>query len=144
MKFWDASAIIPLCLDEPRTASLRKITKEDPAIVAWWGTPVECYSAFARLRRDGILTRAEEDQARHVLTRLAAVWTEIQPGRDVREGAARALLLHPLRAGDSLQLAAALLWARGHGTPGSFVCLDQRLRDAAHREGFLMAPETTP
>lgn len=144
MRFWDASALIPLCLNEPRTPLLRKVTGKDPAIVAWWGTPVECCSAFARLRRDGILTRAEEDQARHVLTRLAAAWTEIQPGRDVREGAARVLLLHPLRAGDSLQLAAALLWARGRGTPGQFVCLDSRLRDAAQREGFLVIPETTP
>lgn len=144
MRFWDASALIPLCLNEPRTARLRKVTEENPAIVAWWGTPVECYSAFARLRRDGILTRADEDQAGHVLTRLAAAWTEIQPGRDIREGAARVLLLHPLRAGDSLQLAAALLWARGRGTPGHFVCLDQRLRDAAQREGFLVIPELTP
>lgn len=144
MRFWDASALIPLCLDEPRTGRLRKVAREDPAIVAWWGTPVECYSAFARLRRDGILTRAEEDQARQVLTRLATAWTEIQPARDVREGAARVLLLHPLRAGDALQLAAALLWARGRDTPGHFVCLDQRLRDAAQREGLLVIPETTP
>jgi len=144
MRFWDASALLPLCLNEPRTALLRKATEEDPAIVAWWGTPVECCSAFARLRRDGILTRAGEDQARQVLARLAAAWTEIQPGRDVREGAARALLLHPLRAGDSLQLAAALLWARGRGTPGHFVCLDHRLRDAAHREGFFVTPENAP
>ncbi len=50
MKFWDASAVILLCLQESRTGSLRKLADEDEAIVAWWATPVECYSAFGRFR----------------------------------------------------------------------------------------------
>lgn len=60
------------CLREPRSAQVRKIAEEDGAIVAWWATPIECYSAFARLRRDAILTRAHENQAREILARLAA------------------------------------------------------------------------
>lgn len=140
MKFWDASAVIPLCLDELRTASLRKVAEEDEALVAWWATPVECYSAFARLRREELLTTKEEEQARAVLTALAAEWTEIEPSRTVREQAGRALLLHPLRAADALQLAAALVWSRGQTTGHHFVCLDQRLREAARREGFTLLP----
>jgi predicted nucleic acid-binding protein len=138
MKFWDSSAIIPLCLNEPRTSLLKKIAEEDGAIVAWWTTVVECFSAFARLRREGIITKADEDQARRILARLAAEWTEIEPGREVRETAGRVLLLHPLRAADSLQLAAALVWARGHAHGHHFVCLDQRLGEASRREGFLV------
>ncbi|MCE3222393.1 MAG: hypothetical protein K0S58_573 [Nitrospira sp.] len=140
MKFWDASALIPLCLDELPTASLRKFAEEDEAIVAWWATPVECYSAFARLRREELLTTKEEEQARTVLTALAAEWTEIEPSRAVREQAGRALLLHPLRAADALQLAAALVWSRGQTMGHHFVCLDQRLREAARREGFTLLP----
>lgn len=140
MKFWDASAIIPLCLRQPHTPLLRKFTEGDSAITAWWTTPVECWSAFARLRRDGILTRSGEQQARQILTRLAAEWTEIEPSKEVREHAARVLLLHPLRAADSLQLAAALVWADGRPTDHGFLCLDQRLRDAAGREGFSVLP----
>ncbi len=141
MKFWDASAIIPLCLDAPQTSLVKQIAQEDGALVAWWATPIECYSAFARLRRDGIVTRAGEEQARQALTRLAAEWTEIQPGNEMRDSAARALLFHSLRAADSLQLAAALAWARGRPAGQEFVCLDQRLREAASREGFLVVPE---
>jgi len=140
MKFWDASAIIPLCLKESETPLLKEVIERDPAVAVWWATPVECFSAFARLRREGILTRAGEDQARHVVARLAHEWTEIEPGGQVRESAARVLLLHPLRAADSLQLAAALVWARGHAAGNHFVCLDPRLREAAHREGFLLLP----
>ena len=141
MKFWDASALIPLCLNELQTASLRKLAEEDEAIVAWWATPVECYSAFARLRREDLLTTMEEEQARAVLTALTAEWTEIEPSRVVREQAGRALLLHPLRAADALQLAAALVWSRGQTAGHHFVCLDQRLREAARREGFSVLPK---
>src|SRR5439155_1623341 len=81
---------------------------EDRAMAVWWATPVECYSAFARLRRNDILTRAQEDQARRVVTGLAAGWTEVQPSHQVRETASRVLLLHPLRAADAVQLAPGL------------------------------------
>ena len=140
MKFWDASAVIPLCVREPRSPLVRKIAEEDGAIVVWWTTPVECYSAFARRRRDDTLTRAHEDQARQAVTRLAADWTEMQPGQHVRETAARVLLLHPLRAAHALQLAAGLMWANGRTTRHHFVCLDQRLCEAARHEGFAVLP----
>lgn len=142
MRFWDASAIIPLCLEEPRSPQLRRLAEEDSALVAWWSTPVECWSAFARLRRESILSRADEDQARALLSRLAKEWTEIEPGREVREQAARALRLHPLRAADALQLAAALVWADGRTAGHEFVCLDQRLGEAAQSEGFRVLPAT--
>lgn len=140
MKFWDASAMIPLCLEEPRTPRVRDLIQEDPGLVAWWASPVECFSAFARLRREGVLTQPEEEQARHVLASLADVWAEIEPSRQVRENAARVLLLHPLRASDSLQLAAALVWAHGQPAGHHFVSLDHRLREAAHLEGFQVLP----
>ncbi|MDP2277716.1 MAG: type II toxin-antitoxin system VapC family toxin [Nitrospirota bacterium] len=140
MKFWDASAIIPLCIDEPQTKILQDIAKKDNAIVVWWGSLVECYSAFARLRRDGALKFEEEEQLRGILASLSDTWTEIEPSEDIRDITGRLLLNHPLRAADSLQLAAAIVWAdkkpRGH----HFVCLDFRLREAARKEGFSALP----
>lgn len=141
MKFWDSSAILPLCLREPRTVALKKLVEKDNAMVAWWTTPTEGFSAFARLRREGVLTLTGEEQARFVLMSLANEWTEMLPSTVVRERAARALLLHPLRAADALQLAAALVWANGHATGYFFVCLDQRLREAARQEGFGILPQ---
>jgi uncharacterized protein len=141
MKYWDSSAIVPLCLQEPRTSLLRKLAEEDSEMVVWWTTPVECASAFARLRREEILDSAGEAQAREVVRALMTQWTEVAPSVDVREGSARALLLHPLRAADSLQLAAALIWAKRQASGHHFVCLDQRLREAAQREGFVILPK---
>lgn len=140
MRFWDASAVVPLCLREPASARLRRLAREDPAMLVWWGTPVECWSAFARLRRDGVLSAAGEAQARRLLAELAVAWSEVEASQEVREAAGRALLLHPLRAADALQLGAALLWAAGRPSGHAFVCLDERLREAAAREGFAVQP----
>ena len=70
-----------------------------------------------------------------ILDRLRASWLEIEPSEALRHGAMRLLRVHPLRAGDALQLAAALVWA-GTGTGLGFVTLDPRLADAARAEGF--------
>jgi len=56
MAFWDSSAIVPLCCAQAGTAQGRRLLADLGPIVAWWGTPVEARSAFARLVRDGDLT----------------------------------------------------------------------------------------
>ena len=70
MKFWDASAIIPICIEETQTRAVQDIARKDGSFVVWWGSIVECYSAFSRLRRDGATTRDEDAQVRAVLTSL--------------------------------------------------------------------------
>ena len=140
MKFWDASALIPLCLAEPWTPFLTQILREDALMIVWWGSVVECWSAFARLRREGLFDTRDEEQARAILARLATTWTEVLPSQAIRDHAARALQVHPLRAADALQLAAALVWVQGQPVGQPFVCLDHRLRAAAQREGFLLIP----
>jgi predicted nucleic acid-binding protein len=52
--------------------------------------------------------------------------------------------VHALRAADAFQLAAALLWSRGKTTGREFVSFDDRLREAAVREGFDMLPRDDP
>ena len=48
MRFWDSSALVPLCVDEPRTSRVRGLLDEDPGMVVWWGSIVECWSAPSR------------------------------------------------------------------------------------------------
>lgn len=134
MRFWDASALVPLCLAEPASASRRRLHDADPTMVVWWGSVVECWSAFARRRRDGLLTVEDEDAARTILERLRGAWLEVQPVEEVRQHAGRLLRTHALRALDAAQLAAALVWSGGG--PGEIVALDQRLREAARLEGL--------
>ena len=140
MRFWDASAITPLCLDEGRSTEVDQLVSEDPRMTVWWATPVECASAIARRRRVGALSAADQDSAYEVLDRLSSAWFEIQPGQLVRSYAFRVLRVHSLRAADALQLAAALVWAgapaTGPASVAEIVTLDSRLAEVARLEGF--------
>ena len=135
MRFWDSSALVTLVLEQPRSAHARQLAAEDSEMVVWWGSAVECASAIARLHRDGQLSALDERVARAMMAELSTAWYEIQPGTAVRDQAMRLLRVHPLRAADALQLAAALEWS-GSGASGAFVSFDDRLLDAASREGF--------
>jgi uncharacterized protein with PIN domain len=79
VKFWDTSAIVPLCVLEPATPQVREALKADPSIVVWWATRTECVSAIARRRREGQLKTRAEQQARRVLGSLADAWSEVLP-----------------------------------------------------------------
>ena len=54
----------------------------------------------------------------------------------VRRHAQAVLARHPLRAADAAQLGAALAVAAEQAPPLGFVCLDERLLDAAERDGL--------
>jgi predicted nucleic acid-binding protein len=136
VRFWDASAIIPLLAEEPARERLLNLLDEDSQILAWWGTLVEIASAVARREREGIIHAEEVGAVLGVARRLAESWHEIVPSDSVRRTAERLLRAHPLRAADSLQLAAAVIAADHDSTSLEFVCLDARLASAARREGF--------
>jgi uncharacterized protein len=136
MRFWDASALVVLLADEPARPTLLEALDEDSQILAWWGTPVEIVSALARRERERKLSAEQVTAGLEVLRGLAASWHEIVPSEAVRRTAERLLRVHPLRAADSLQLAAAITAADHDPGTLDLVCLDARLNAAARREGF--------
>ncbi len=113
---------------------------QDDRMVVWWATEVEAISALARRHRDERLDQTALIQSRTLLTELANSWSVVQPSARVRDMAMRLLLMHPLRTADALQLAAAVAWADGELSDHQFICLDERLRFAASREGFIVVP----
>jgi hypothetical protein len=88
------------------------LLKEDEEMLAWWGTPVEIASALARRERERAMTADEVAVAMSLVKELSDGWHEIVPSPAVRVTAQRMLRVHPLRAADSLQLAAALIELR--------------------------------
>lgn len=138
MKFWDASAIVPLLVDEDSSSRLQKMVATDRRMVVWWASEVECISALARLQR----TEPQNDKAVELglgrLAKLAAEWHEIDPTGLVREAAGRFLRVHPLRAADALQLAAAFVASDRRPASLELVTLDERLGTAARKEGFIV------
>ncbi|HSN13487.1 MAG TPA: PIN domain-containing protein [Anaeromyxobacteraceae bacterium] len=136
MRFWDSSALVPLLAEEASTVAMRSRLDEDRELLVWWGTRVECASALARRLREGRLGRQEALRAEQRLQRLSKAWSEVAPTDPVRTAAERLLRVHPLRAADALQLAAAVVAAEHVPASMELVTLDDRLAEAAELEGF--------
>ena len=136
MRFWDASALVPLLVEQHLSKRMAEYAAKDPHMFTWWGSAVECASAICRLEREKLLGPEEANLAFVRLRELAAGWNEINPGEALREHALRLLRVHALRASDALQLAAVHYAAEQRPSTLEFVCLDERLALAAVREGF--------
>ena len=138
--FWDSSALVPLLLPESRSARALALMAEDRAPTCWWGGATECVSAIYRCHRASPLPSPSLRAALHRLDRLFEDADVVPPGEAVERRARRLLALHPLRAADALQLAAALVWCGDDPAGREVVCLDRRLSEAAEREGFAVLP----
>jgi len=133
--FWDASALVPLCVRQGITP--RAIAQYDSYdAIVWWATPVEIASALARLVRMKQLDSGDWTKARKLAQKLADSWSLIQPSNVLRSKAVQLVERYDLRAGDSLQLAAALSWCEDVPQGLVFLTADQKLREAALLSGF--------
>ena len=84
MIFWHSSAILPMLVDEPATQTVRDIVSDDPVIVVWWATRVECSSALSRLRREDRLPTTEVDAAKRRHPRVREV-REFGVGQSIQQ-----------------------------------------------------------
>ena len=137
MKFWDSAAITPLLVKESESPTRAAQLQADPELLVWYGTPAEVESAICRRERETALDAVAASNARAKLAVLARSWSEVQPSPLVRARAIRLLRVHPLRAADAFQLAAALVAFQEQTAGASFLTSDKRLAEAAQREGFL-------
>jgi predicted nucleic acid-binding protein len=138
MRFWDTSALVALLIPGDATPFAQRTLASDELVSAWWATPVECASAIARLERQGDVTPAEAAAAFSELQTMKHSWHRVPATEDLQNIAIRLLRVHPLRAADALQLAAAVVASDRRPATLEFVCLDSRLNEAASREGFLL------
>lgn len=141
MNFWDTSALVALGIEEVHHRSARRILQADDRMAVWWGATIEYVAALSRRERDGSLTTNEVSAQLARLQALSQVWYEVQPSHRTKLLAQRLLRVHPLRAADSLQLAAAIAVAEDNPSSIGFVCFDARLNEAASREGFAILGE---
>lgn len=138
--FWDTSAVVPLCCQQNLSQSMRKLWRETSRVVVWWGTSVEVRSAVCRLRNEGLLTAKGRQQASARLEVIRQEWREMMPSDKVRGLAEGLPDAYGLRALDSFQLAAALVWCNEKPKNRVFVCDDSKLSVAAQAVGFTVVP----
>lgn len=135
--FWDASAVVPLCIHQTATVRAQQEFRKFAQVV-WWSCSVEVLSAIARLHRENQVSDLDKNRAIAKLKLLSTAWREIIPGEEVRSLALDLLAKYPLKAADSLQLAAALVWCGGRPARRAFICADRRLAAAAKGAGFAL------
>lgn len=136
MRFWDTSALVPLFVTERASRHVERWLREDADVVVWMLTRVELLSAFARRRRQEPSAARRLLAARRELVETWPRWSEVTAVDPARRHAERVVETHPVRAADALQLGAALVACEDDPAALDFVTLDDRLAEAAEREGF--------
>ena len=133
--FWDASALVPLCVRQSTTPHAISLYGTYDVVV-WWATPVEIASALARLKRMKELDSLDWAKATNLAKELSRLWSVIQPSERLRATSIELADRFDLRAADALQLAATLEWCEYAPQDRVFLTADQKLRDAAILAGF--------
>jgi predicted nucleic acid-binding protein len=133
--FWDASALVPLCVRQGATPHAISLYGTYDVVV-WWVTPVEIASALARLMRMKELDSRDWVKATNLAKKLSGLWSVIQPSERLRAKSMQLVDRFDLRAADSFQLAAALEWCEYAPQERVFLTADQKLREAALLAGF--------
>ena len=136
MSFWDTSALVPLCRNEDRSPLARKLWFKFSDHKVWRESVVEVASTLARLEREGNLTETSRTKAETRLTQIEKDWSIIEPTDRQIELARTFPSIFGLKALDSLQLAAALVWCKEFPKNKNFVAADVKLLKAAEAAGF--------
>jgi predicted nucleic acid-binding protein len=140
MKFWDTSALIPLFVEEQESEYCLKTLGEDREMLIWCLSRVEAISALCRKLRDQDFSNVDFQKAKKLLNTYIDLASEVISIERVKNRAVRLLEVHPLRAADACQLAAALVATQEEPDRLEMVCFDDRLIQAAVKEGFTVNP----
>jgi predicted nucleic acid-binding protein len=135
LAFWDSSSVVPVCIQQPASISLKELTIDYGMVVSWFAA-VEIRGSFARLLRMSQITPNDQVQALVFLDELRSEWREVRPTEALRQRAEGFVEHFPLRSADALQLASAWEWCQGHPRNRPFISGDAKLLEAAFLLGF--------
>ncbi len=133
--YWDTSALLPLCILQPQTTAAQACFARYE-IVTWWATPIEIVSGLNRLERMGTITHSHYLATKPFVQKIVRDFMLVHESAGISKDACALLGLHPLRAADALQLAAALEACEHQPRGYVFITADRRLADAAKKTGF--------
>lgn len=136
--YFDASALVKHYIHEVGSDLVQQwLAAPRPATSRW--SQVEMLSAISRRSREGQITPAERNVLAAGLGEDLSGFLLVELTEEVIAASDGLFARHPLRAGDCVQLASALVLKLRTGQPVSFHAFDQRLNDAAVQEGLLVA-----
>lgn len=142
--FWDTSALIPVFFKEDSSKILSNLFVERVENVIWDLTPIEIFSALCRRQRQKEISTEEFDRAWRAWQLIESKVYQVRSYESVKDRAVRILRIHPLKAADAMQLAAALVSTKEISQGHYFFTLDRSLCEAANKEGFSVIEVGSP
>jgi len=114
-----------------------ELLREDPTVLVWTMTPIECLSAICATGRQATTpTQVKTAEVMKRLKQLQDSWIEIHQVAWVKKRAERLLSVHGMSTAAALQLAAALIACEDRPDELPIVTFDPELARCASREGF--------
>lgn len=137
--YLDASAVVKLYVAEAASEVVRELVAAADTVFTVRITYAEVRAAFARGRREGILSAGKLRAAVRALDEDWGRYSIVEVSDAVVRLAGSLSERHALRGYDAVQLAAALEVGEA-GEAIRFGCFDERLAAAAGGEGIAVAP----
>lgn len=144
ISFLDSSALVKRYVTEVGSIWIQALTTPTvpQMIIVARITWVEVLSAFARLQREGKIDSAQMTKTRHIFQYdWETQYQQVEIDAQVIETAGQLVQKYPLRAYDSVQLAAALIlypfFLKIDPKIFTFVSADARLLNIAQAEGLV-------
>ena len=134
--YLDSSSIVKLYAQEPDTAEMKRQAADAEEVASSRIAYAEVRSAFARKRREGLLSFGDYTEA---VSALRAEWRRfvvVDVTQEVVELAGGLCDTHRLRGMDAIHLASAKVLAAEANVPLRISSSDPRLREAATAEGL--------
>ena len=134
--YLDTSALVRLVRREPGSELAAALWNRAPIVATSRTSDVELRSVLAAGTRRGLLTDEEHAAALEAWSHLWPALYIVETTRVVADRAAELVATHPLRGGDAVHLASALLLA-----PDVVVAVwDEHVAAAAEAEGLTVLP----
>lgn len=137
-RYFDASALVKRYVRERGSTAIRRLLTSGIAATSRL-SEIEVASAIVRRAREGAFTSRARDRMLAALQNDFPALLVVELIPEIALNARSLLLRHPLRAGDAIQLASCLYLRRELDQPVPFIGFDERLVEAARREGLIAA-----
>jgi uncharacterized protein with PIN domain len=130
----ETSAVLAWLLGEPAGVQVRHQVDSAETVVTSVLTSVETARVLTRAEHDGTLRARDARALRGMLRRATAGWIQMELTADIRDRAAAAFPVEPVRTLDALHLATVLEFAEAFPDV-ALLSLDRRVRENAEEFG---------
>lgn len=134
--YLDTSSLVKLYVEEDESLNIETLVRSSEATATSIVSYAEARAAFARRFREKSFTSDEHDRLKAFFDKDWRNYFILNITQDMVKLAGNLAEKHALRGFDSIHLASALILHQEVSAPVIFSCFDNKLEEAAEREGL--------